>query len=94
MFRMMGLADSETIGIPVGHRWIQSQGTGKADKKKPLISFNCAHCSAVFALQFISEKGAQRWVGSFQYFQDSCIESEARLIESEDRLDQLMSESE
>ena len=69
MLRMLGGLGNEAIKVPIGHRWVQGES-----QIKDFIAFDCEHCRATFALS-LNQNGS--WTGSFQYFEDSCVEAEA-----------------
>jgi len=86
MIRIKGLSDSSTIDIPVGHHWILKNNSAKQNPKKVLIAFGCERCSALYVLQYESVMGKPNWIASFQYFEDSCVESEVILAKQPDTM--------
>jgi len=81
MLRILGLGNQK-IEIPIGHRWVESRSLD-SPRTKGFIGFVCAHCQATFALS-LNRDGS--WTGSFQYFEDSCVESEVILSKQPDTM--------
>jgi hypothetical protein len=83
VLRIKGLLSGPIIDIPVGHRWVEDASQKKL-RATGAITFLCRACDAVFFLQYNAEKGAPKWMSTFQYTENSCIESEAILAQQSD----------
>ena len=83
VLRIKGLTSDQGIDIPVGHHWVEDANQNEL-RASGAITFICRSCDAVFFLQYNAKKGAPKWMSTFQYSENSCIESESLLAQKLD----------